>query len=237
MRAVILAGGRGTRLAPDSTLLPKPLMPLGDMPILELLIRQLQRRSEVDRVTLAVGYLASMLMEYFGAGERLNLSIDYSREDEPLGTAGPLRLVADLDETFLVLNGDLLTDVDVKRMVEFHRRQRAAATVGIYERETLIDLGVVEADGEERIVSYVEKPVHRHLVSMGVYVFEPSVLRHIPAHGRFDLPDLITALISGKQRVVGYRHTGYWCDIGRPEDYQRAQHEFPALKAHLLNGA
>ena len=236
MRAVILAGGRGTRLAPYSTLLPKPLMPIGDMPILELLIRQL-RRSEVERVTLAVGHLASLVMAYFGTGDRLQIPIDYSQEPEPLGTAGPLRLATGLTNTFLVLNGDLLTDVDVRTMVAFHRRQQAAATVGVYERETLIDLGVVEMDGDHRVVGYREKPVHRHLVSMGVYVFEPSVVRHVPSAGRFDLPDLVTALLAAGERVVGYRHTGYWCDIGRPEDYQRAQEEFPSLKTRLLDGA
>lgn len=235
MRAVILAGGRGTRLAPYSTLLPKPLMPIGDMPILELLIRQL-RRAHVERVTLAVGHLASLLMAYFGTGERLQMSIDYSHEAEPLGTAGPLRLIQALEETFLVLNGDLLTDLDVQRMMAFHRQRAATATVGVYERETLIDVGVVETDGDQRVIGYVEKPVHRHLVSMGVYVFEPSVLRHLPATGRVDLPDLITALLTAGERVVGYRHTGYWCDIGRPEDYQHAQEAFPAMKARLFDG-
>ncbi len=236
MRAVILAGGQGSRLAPYSTLLPKPLMPMGEMPILEILIRQL-RRSQIERVTLAVGHLASLVMAYFNDGERLGVSIDYSQELEPLGTAAPLRLVDGLDETFLVLNGDLLTDVDIPRMVAFHRQRGAEATVGVYARETLIDLGVVEADAEDRITAYVEKPIHRHLVSMGLYVFEPSVLRNLPPQGRFDLPDLITSLLADTRLVVGYKHTGYWCDIGRPEDYQRAQDEFPALKARLLNGA
>jgi NDP-sugar pyrophosphorylase family protein len=236
MRAVILAGGRGTRLAPYSTLLPKPLMPIGDMPILELLIRQL-RRSEITRVTLAVGHLASLVMAYCGTGERFRIPIDYSQEPEPLGTAGPLRLVTGLTDTFVVLNGDLLTDVDVRTMIAFHRRQGAAATVGVYERETLIDLGVVEMAGDSRIGAYLEKPAHRHLVSMGVYVFEPSVLRHVPSRGRFDLPDLVTALLAAGESVVAYRHEGYWCDIGRPEDYQRVQEEFPAMKARLLDGA
>lgn len=236
MRAVILAGGLGSRLAPYSTQLPKPLMPIGGMPILEILIRQL-RRSGIEQVTLAVGHMASLVMAYFNTGETLGVSIDYSHESEPLGTAAPLRLVRGLDETFLVLNGDLLTDVDLPRMIGFHRQRGAEATVGVYARETLIDLGVVETDESDRVTGYVEKPIHRHLVSMGLYVFEPSVLKNLPAQGRFDLPDLITSLLADQRLVVGCKHTGYWCDIGRPEDYERAQDEFPALKARLLNGA
>lgn len=233
MRAVILAGGRGTRLAPYSTLFPKPLMPIGEMPVLELLIRQLQR-SGVQHVTLAVGYLASLLMAYFGKGERMGVPIDYSQEEEPLGTAGPLRLVSGLDGTFLVTNGDLLADLDFRAMLEFHQRQGAAATIGVYKRDMLIDFGVVETDVSQHVIGYIEKPAHRYLVSIGVYVLEPFVLRYIPVGRQFDLPDLVAALLAAGENVMGYMHSGYWLDIGRPDDYRRAQDDFPTMKTRLL---
>lgn len=232
MRAVILAGGKGTRLAPSSTL-PKPLMPLGDMPILELLIRQL-RGSEVDRVTLAVGHLADQLKRHFGGGEQAGMPVDYSHEQTPLGTAGPLGLIPNLREPFLVMNGDLLTDLDFRAFIAFHRRAGAAATIGVYERRMPIDFGIIQLDDEERVRGYVEKPVQPYVVSMGVYVLEPSVLRYLPTGRRFDLPELMTALLQAGEPVAAYRHRGYWLDIGRPDDYERAQADFPSMKAQLL---
>jgi NDP-sugar pyrophosphorylase family protein len=231
--AVILAGGRGTRLAPYTTVLPKPLMPIGDMPILELLIRQLARRGVRD-ITLAVGHLASLLQAYFGDGERFGVSVAYSHEDQPLGTAGPLRLVAGLDGTFLVMNGDLLTDLDFSTMIDAHRAAGAAATVGLYRRDVTIDLGVIHTDDRGFVSEYIEKPSFQYEVSMGVYVFEPRVLEHIPAGQRFDLPNLVQRLVAAGEPVLAYRHEGYWLDIGRPDDYQRAQDDYPALSATLL---
>ena len=233
MRAVILAGGRGTRLAPYTTVFPKPLMPIGDMPILELLIRCLKRYG-VQRVTLAVGHLAALIMAYFNRGEHLGVVIDYSHEQEPLGTAGPLALVEGLDQTFLAMNGDLLTDLDFDAMIEFHRRHEAVATIGIYQRDAKIEFGVIETDRAGLVTRYVEKPVYHYWVSMGVYVFEPRVLEYIPKGRRFDLPDLIRALIENGERAIGYEHSGYWLDIGRPDDYQRAQDDFPNMRSRLI---
>lgn len=233
MRAVILAGGRGTRLAPYTTVLPKPLMPIGDVPILEVLLHQL-RRSIVTHVTLAVGHLAPLLMAYFADGDRFGLRIDYSREDGPLGTAGPLTLVDGIDDTFLVMNGDLLTDLDVGAMVAFHRANAAAATIGVCQRDIPIDLGVIEVDGGSHVTGYREKPVYGYRASMGAYVFEPPVLSRIPRGEHFDLPHLVGALLAAGDRVVAYEHTGYWLDIGRPDDYQRAQADFPQLRARLM---
>ena len=233
MRAVILAGGRGTRLAPYTTVLPKPLMPLGDMPILELLIRQLAKAG-VEHITLAVGHLASIIMAYFGTGERFGVTVEYSLEDRPLGTAGPLALIPALDTTFMVMNGDLLTDVDFSAMVADHKRRGSSATIGLYERDVKIDLGVIRTDEEDRVTEYIEKPVYHYLVSMGVYVLEPAVLRHIPHDRQFDLPDLVRALIASAEPVGAYRHRGYWLDIGRPDDYQRAQDEIETIRARIL---
>lgn len=232
MRAVILAGGRGTRLAPYTTILPKPLMPVGDMPILELLIRRLAA-SGITRVTVAVGHLASLIRAYFGDGSRWGVELDYSFEETPLGTAGPLGLIPDLDATFLVMNGDLLTDLDFAGLIGEHEWSGAAATVGTYSRDIRIDLGVIDVEGG-LVAGYTEKPTFHFLVSMGVYVFEPSVLRHVPRGKKMDLPDLIGALLAAGERVAGYRHRGYWLDIGRTDDYELAQQDFERIKATLL---
>jgi NDP-sugar pyrophosphorylase family protein len=225
MKAVVLAGGKGTRLAPYTTVLPKPLMPVGDMPILEIVLRQLAR-SGFREVSLAVGYLAELLMAYCGDGSKFGLQIAYSREERPLGTAGPISLVPDLDETFLVMNGDLLTTLDYREMVRFHKERGCIATLAAYQREVKIDLGVIEADEEDRVRDYIEKPVYRYLVSTGVYIFEPEVLEFIPPGAHLDLPELVLRLKGQGQPVSIYRFDGYWLDIGRHDDYEVAVQEF-----------
>ena len=231
MRAVILAGGIGSRLAPYTTVLPKPLMPLGDMPILELLIRALKKQ-DLGEITLSVGYLSSLIMAYLGNGERLNATIEYSHETEPLGTAGPLAIVEGLDSTFLAMNGDLLTDLDFGKIIEFHRKNKADATVGVYSREVKIDFGVIKTNKSGCLTDYIEKPTFQYQVSMGVYVLEPIVLEFIPRNTRFDFPDLIKALMTENRRVCGYVHSGYWLDIGRTEDYLRAQDELQLIRSY-----
>ncbi len=233
MRAIILAGGKGTRLAPYTTIFPKPLMPIDDVPILEVVLRQL-RASGFRRVTLAVGHLAELLVAYFGDGSRLGVEIDYAREDEPLGTAGPLALIPGLDDTFLLMNGDVLTDLDYRELVAYHRRQGGVATIATYRRDVKVDLGVIEVDGDHRLVGYTEKPTLSYRVSMGIYVFEPSVLRYITPGQRLDFPDLVHELLAAGERVNSYPFDGYWLDIGRPDDYQRAVDEFIQRRAELL---
>ncbi len=233
MRAIILAGGKGTRLAPYTTVFPKPLVPVGDMPILEIVVRQL-RRVGVEHITMAVGHLANLLMAFFGDGARFGLHIDYSLEDTPLGTAGPLALIDGLDNTFLVMNGDVLTTLDYAALVAYHRQRRAVATIAMHERQVKIDLGVIKVDETNRLVQYVEKPAFDYLVSMGVYVFEPAVLRYIERGARLDFPELIWKLLAADQLVAGYPYAGYWLDIGRPDDYARAVEEFEAMRAQFL---
>lgn len=233
MRAVVLAGGKGTRLAPYTTVFPKPLMPIDGMPILEVVIRQL-RAHGFDRITLAVGYLASLIEAYFGDGTRFGVSIDYSHEKEPLGTAGPLRLVVDLDETFLVMNGDLLTTLDFGEMLSFHRGKKCDATLGLFSREVKIDLGVIEADGDGTVRDYIEKPTFNYDVSTGIYIMEPTVLGYVPPDGKFDLPDLVRALMRNRRKVMGYRFTGRWLDIGRHDDYAGAVEAFQAHRDKFL---
>lgn len=225
IRAVVLAGGKGTRLAPYSTVLPKPLMPVGDMPILEIVLRQL-KKSGFRRVTIAVGHLAELIEAFFGNGSKWGLRLDYSREDEPLGTAGPLRLVKGLNDTFLVMNGDLLTTLDYRDLVNKHKKSGAIATLAVLRREVKIDLGIIETDENNAVKEYIEKPILKYDISSGIYAFTPVVLRYIPAGRRFDLPDLIRALIQHGHKVNAYRFTGSWLDIGRPDDYTQAVEEF-----------
>lgn len=233
MKAVILAGGKGARLAPYTKILPKPLMPIGDMPILEILLRQLKRHG-VDEVILTVGHLAQLLEVFFQDGERLGMKIHYSYEDQPLGTAGPLSLVSGLDDTFLVANGDVLTTLDFAALVADHRQSGAIATIAMHQRQVKVDLGVIQCNGSNEITGYLEKPTYDFHVSMGIYVFEPRVLAYIPFNQYLDFPDLVLRLIAASERVRGYPYDGYWQDLGRPDDYEQAVDDFPTLKAHIL---
>ncbi len=232
-RAIVLAGGRGTRLAPYTTVLPKPLMPIGDMPILEILLRQL-RRAGILRVTLAVGHLAALLEAYFGDGARFGISLDYSYEDEPVGTAGPLALVDGLDDTFLVMNGDLLTSIDFEDLIRAHRARGSAVTVGLFEKQVPLDLGIVETGEDGRVTDYIEKPTLTYDVSVGIYAMQPAVLEHIERGRPLDLPDLVLRLIAAGADVQAYRFSGTWFDIGRPDDYAAASEHFERHRDELL---
>lgn len=258
MKAIVLAGGRGTRLAPYTHILPKPLMPIGEMPILEVLLRQM-KRAGVDNVVLTVGHLAPLLKAFFQDGHQWGLNIDYSYEAAPLGTAGPIALVEGLEHTFLVTNGDVLTNLDLKELVKFHKNQNAIATIASHKRQVKIDLGVLQRDGgclvngdiaklnacayrdQCRIwqggcalVGYDEKPTMDYVVSMGLYVFEPGVLNYIPRNQYLDFPDLVLKLIAAGEKVVSFPFDGYWMDLGRPDDYARANEDFCAMKAQFL---
>jgi NDP-sugar pyrophosphorylase family protein len=233
MRAVILAGGKGTRLAPYTTVLPKPLMPIGDFPILEVLLRQM-KRAGINHVVLTVGHLASLLRAYFGDGKKWDLDITYSQEEAPLGTAGPISLVQGLDKTFLVTNGDVLTTLDIKKLVAFHKKKGGIATIAAHCRQVKIDLGVIQCDGDDRVSGYLEKPTTDYTVSMGIYVFEPRVLDYIPVGQYLDFPDLILKLIASGERVSGYPFDGYWMDLGRPDDYVKANEDFTKMKKQFL---
>jgi NDP-sugar pyrophosphorylase family protein len=233
MKAVILAGGKGTRLKPYTTVFPKPLMPLGDKPILEIVIRQLKSHG-FDEAIITVGHLAELIMTFFGDGSRFDVKIKYSREDKPLGTAGGLGLIKkELNETFLMMNGDVLTTLDFSDLVNYHKRNGAIATIGLKKRDVKIDFGVVEIDDGNCIVGYKEKPKIEYLVSMGVYAFEPIVLEYIKPNEYLDFPDLIKKLISNGETVKGYVYDGYWLDIGRPDDYERASRDIDKIHDKL----
>lgn len=225
MKAVILAGGKGRRLAPYTTVLPKPLMPIGNMPILEVVVRQLGRAG-FDEITMAVGYLAELLIAYFGDGKKFGANITYSREEMPLGTAGPLSLIKNLNEPFIVMNGDLLTTIDFNDLWNHHNRNDSIATLATFKRDVKIDLGVIETDQNMFITGYIEKPTYHYTVSTGVYVFSPKVLEFLPIEKKIDLPELILELLNSGNKVSAYPFEGYWLDIGRPDDYERAIEEF-----------
>jgi len=235
MKAVVLAGGHGARLAPYTRNLPRPLMPIGDMPILEVLLLQM-KTAGIDNIVLTVGHLSELLRAFFQDGSQFGVNISYSYEKCPLGTAGPIALIDGLEETFLVTNGDVLTTLNLRDLIHFHREQKAAATIAVHERQTKIDLGVIQWNGNFEIKGYVEKPVYDYTVSMGVYVFEPSVLSYIPREEYLDFPDLVKKLLTAGEKVSGYRFNGYWEDLGRPDDYERASRDFENMREQFLPG-
>lgn len=240
MRAVILAGGKGTRLGPFTTILPKPLLPIGDRAILELLVEQL-RVHGFTRLTLAVGYLSHLIEAVFGDGSAYGVSIDYHHEDEPLGTAGALAGVRGLDEPFLMLNGDVITTLDFAELVAVHVAGGSALTIATQVRRATIDFGVLqveEGDGMlQTVTGYLEKPSSEYAVSMGVYVIDPRLLRLIRPGAYLDFPDLVLKALAANEQVASYGYEGLWLDIGRHEDYEQAISAEPDLATVLKEAA
>ena len=224
MKAIIMAGGKGSRLYPYSAVLPKPLMPLGETPVLEVLLRKL-RHAGVDEVILAVNHMRHLIEAFFGDGSRFGLKIKYSYEDKPLGTAGPMGAVLDqLGDDFLLANGDLLTTLDIAEMVAAHRAAKADATIGVFEREVKIEFGLIDVNSDMRMTGYREKPSYRHLVSMGLYVLRTAAAREFVSPGEYlDMPQLMQAMMSAGRSILCHRQDCVWLDIGRPEDFALAQ--------------
>jgi NDP-mannose synthase len=231
-RAVILAGGRGTRLHPYTVSLPKPLMPIVDKPILEIIVRQLSSHG-FDHVTLAVNHQAEIMRAYFGDGSKWDVRIDYSLETEPLSTMAPLKLINDLPENFLVMNGDILSDLSYREFMRKHVEDGQLFTISAAQRKQNIDYGVLQIDADELLTGFEEKPSVPYLVSMGVYCLNRRVLDWIPAGRPFGFDNLVLELIANRQAVRVAPHSGYWLDIGRPDDYRQAIDDWPALSAAL----
>jgi NDP-sugar pyrophosphorylase family protein len=246
-RAIILAGGQGTRLKPYTTLFPKALVPLGEMPVLELVIRQLKAHGFTE-ITLAVGHLSELIRAYFGDGGAWGVSLSYVREEKPLGTAGPLKTLGDLPENFLVMNADIVSDIDYRALFDAHVRASGQsgtpcspesvsclATIAAYRRTSRIDFGVLELEsGTHRIRGFIEKPVLEHSVSMGVYIFNRRVREFIPKDSFFGFDQLVKTLIAREQTIQAYPFEGYWLDIGRVDDYETAVNDFESLRHRLL---
>ena len=227
MQAVILAGGKGRRLEPYTTVLPKPLMPIGTRPVMEILLGQLAQDG-IDRVVIAVGHLSHLIQAYFGDGAGFGLKITYVREDKPLGTAGPLGSMLEiLDDDFLVTNGDLLTDISFKDLFTTHQESGAAATIAVFPREQQIDFGVLEYGTDGRLKKYIEKPTYRFSVSKGINVFSRSRIEKFLCPNQYlDIPDLMQLLVKEKEDVLCIEEDCSWLDIGRVDDYEKAKEIF-----------
>jgi len=230
---VILAGGKGTRLAPYTTVFPKPLMPVGDMPILEIVLCQLRHYGFRD-IVISVGHLAELLQAFFGDGSKWGLRIRYVSEDQPLGTMGPLKLVEGLTKPFVVMNGDLLTDIDYAALYEYHISHGQEASVSVVPRTIQVSLGVLEYDGSQRLTGFREKPTTTYHASMGIYVFNPTILDLIPAAKHYGFDNLMLDMLAANRGVKVRPFEGLWLDIGRPEDYAVANETVQKYRERFL---
>lgn len=234
MEAVIMTGGKGMRMSPYTKVLPKGLLPVGEKPILEIIVKQL-RYHGFTNITMACGYLAPLIQAYFGDGKAWNVSITYQVEHEPYGTAGPLKTLTHLSEPFLLINCDVLTTLSFRQLWEFHRSGDSLMTIASQKKQIPIELGVLETEGD-RVTGFVEKPSQTAHVSMGIYVLNPEILHYIPEKRFFDIPDLIQALLAAGKVVRHYDNDAFWFDIGRPTDFERANEAYPKMKHLLLPG-
>ncbi|WP_327292190.1 sugar phosphate nucleotidyltransferase [Streptomyces sp. NBC_01198] len=237
MHAVILAGGKGVRLRPYTTALPKPLVPIGDShAILEIVLRQLATAG-FRSCTIAIGHLGNIIRAYVGDGSQWGLDVDYVTEDNPLGTMGPLLTMRDdLPEHFLVMNGDVLTDLDFGALLRGHRGSDAPLTIATYRRTVSIDFGVLTTD-EGQVVGFTEKPSMDYRVSMGVYGVSRNTLSGYTPGMPLGFDEVVLDLLAAKRPPRAHDFDGYWLDIGRPDDYDRANAEFSSLRGLLLKGA
>lgn len=220
-RAVILAGGKGTRLRPYTMTLPKPLVPLGDRPILEIIIIQL-KKSGFDHVTITVNHMADIIKAFFGDGSKWGITIDYTFENKPLSTMGPLTLVKDLPENFLVMNGDVLTDLNFVDFYDQHVKENSIFTICSHRRQEKIDYGLLHYDENNFLTQFEEKPNYDFLVSTGIYMLNKRVVQHIPQDTFFGFDHLMYRLLEIKNPAKVFEYDGFWLDIGRPADYELA---------------
>lgn len=233
MRAIILAGGKGTRLYPYTTLIPKPLVPLGGkFSILEIIIMQL-RQAGFTHITLAVNHLSQLIMAYFGDGSRLGVSLDYSLEEGELSTIGPLTLISDLPENFLVMNGDILCNLDYRSFFQGHVHANRDVSVSAYKREVKVDFGVLKSDPNGLLNGFQEKPVFNFEVSMGIYCINRAVIAALPHGIKYGFDNLMIDRLASALPVHTHAFSGYWLDIGRPDDYEYANDHFAELSEKL----
>lgn len=232
-RAIILAGGQGTRLRPYTVVLPKPLMPLGEFPILEVILRQLIKHG-FNHITMAVNHQADLIKAFFNDGSKWNVKIDYSLEEKPLGTMGPLSLIKDLPDNFLVMNGDVLTDLNFSLFYEEHTSGNELFSISSYARRQKIDYGVLEKNTKNYLEYFNEKPNQKYEVSMGIYMISRKILDYIPSDTSYGFDQLMLDLIHDKRMVKINLFSGYWLDIGRPDDYMKAIDEFDQMRSKFL---
>ena len=231
-RAIILAGGKGTRLRPYTLVLPKPLMPIGEFPILEVVIKQLSKNG-FNHITLAVNHQASIIKAFFGNGEKWSIKIDYYHEESPLGTMGPLKGIKDLPENFLIMNGDVLTNLDFDGFYNKHVERKSIFSISSSKRVQKIDYGVLDLDKLNYLIGFNEKPEINYEVSMGVYIANKEILGYIPEKF-FGFDDLMKLFLKINKKVYVENFSGYWLDIGRPSDYEKAIEDFDIISKDLL---
>jgi NDP-sugar pyrophosphorylase family protein len=232
-QVVILAGGKGTRLKPYTTTFPKPLVPIGDYPILEVIIRQLAHFGFTD-IKISTGHLAALIEAYFAKGERWGVDIEYLREEMPLNTAGALKQLRDSDEHFLVINGDVLSNLNYRKLFDAHVEKGVQATIAVTAREPVIDYGVIQKDDQGFLENYLEKPIYRFHVSMGIYVLSRECLNFIESGEAIGMPDLFMRIKRSGGSIFCYPGNCYWMDIGRIDDYEKAQQDFEANRESFL---
>jgi len=232
-RAIILAGGKGTRLKPYTVSLPKPLVPIVDKPIIEIIILQLAKNG-FDHITLTINHMAEIIRAFCGDGSKWGVKIDYSQEDKPLSTMGPLKLIDDLPETFLVMNGDVLTDLNFSKFYDNHAMSKSIYTISSFERHHVNDYGVLEVNSDSTLSGFYEKPSYKFEVSMGVYMANKEILNFIPQNKAYGFDNLMYDLLDKKRKVNVIKHGGYWLDIGRPDDYEKAAFDYKKIIKNSL---
>lgn len=232
-RAIILAGGKGTRLRPYTVVFPKPLMPIGEYPILEIIVRQLASNG-FDHITLTVNHQADIIKAFFGDGSKWKIKIDYSLEDKPLSTMGPLKLIKDLPDNFLVMNGDVLTDINFSWLYDFHVSGKQIFTISAFDRVEISEYGVLNVNESGLLTGFTEKPKYYYTVSMGVYMVNRGVMEFIPGNVPYGFDKLMVDLMAASRQVVVHKHDSYWLDIGRPDDYMQAIDEFEKYKTKFF---
>lgn len=224
MRAVILAGGQGVRLKPYTVTLPKPLVPVGEEPIMKLLLNNLKRQG-IKETVICVNHMGDLIEAYFGDGSQMGMKIRYSRESKPLGTIAPIKLIKGLPDDFLVMNGDILSDLSFNKLFFEHKTNDAILTVATYTRKVAVDFGVIHFNQDYLADDFIEKPEYKLDVSMGIYAFNKRVFDYVPDNTRFGFDDLMHTLLKNGEKVKAFHHRGYWLDIGRPEDYEKANED------------
>jgi mannose-1-phosphate guanylyltransferase len=222
MKAVLLAGGKGRRLQPFTTTIPKPLFPIGEKPIMQIIIEQLKTFG-VSEFIISLGYLGGLIEAYFGDGSKFGTKITYIHENEPLGTAGAISLLPELDESYIFMNGDILSTVDFNAAYKQHLSNGSLMTICTFEKKVQSSLGVLQLDGEQNVTAYIEKPITSHIVSSGIYIMSPEINSFIPKQVKLDIPELVQKLIAGKYPISTFAIEGKWFDIGTPEDLELAE--------------
>ena len=227
--AVVLAGGKGTRLMPETDETPKPLMPVGGQPVVKILLKQM-RRTGVSTIHMAVNHLAEKIEAALGDGSKLGLKISYSPEEKPLSTVGPLKLIKNLPEHFIVANADVITDLSFEKLFKQHLESKSDLTIASYQRHSQADYGVLSVEESGHVVGFNEKPVFNFVVSMGIYVFSKTILDFVPADTAYGFDTLMFELLDKGAAINSYPFDGYWLDIGRHDDYARANNDVEKIK-------